>query len=377
MAETFVSANLILPGTYIRVNAEGLIGVRGISAGNIGIVGETSAANAGVTRTLSAAAEAVEDFGAPTVAGNALNLTAQIGELYRNGARIVFARGVEDSTNQTELTNAFNELVKEDVQILVLPEVPTATAATVLGPVIETSENNGQDLIGVIGADGADASTIEGQALDNDRLILAAPGYFVFNPADPETPMSLPGNYIAGPMAALVSSLAPHISPTNKVLVGVGDLTQRFSYGERVGLVQNRIVALEGRNGTRVVRGLTTEDGGGFSQITTRRIVDFAKAGIRQVSNGFIGRLNNERVRAALQSALDGFLTTMLVDEQLTDYRLEVTATRQDEINGRAIVNVLLQPTFSIDFVAVTIGASIDIGVHGTLSPLLERDGDG
>ena len=44
-----------------------------------------------------------------------------------------------------------------------------------------------------------------------------------------------------------------------------------------------------------------------------------------------------------------------LVDEQLTDYNLEVTATRHDEIEGRAIVNVLLQPTFSIDFVAVTL----------------------
>ena len=45
----------------------------------------------------------------------------------------------------------------------------------------------------------------------------------------------------------------------------------------------------------------------------------------------------------------------MLVDEQLTAYKLEVTATRRDEIEGRAIVNALLQPTFSIDFVAVTL----------------------
>ena len=64
---------------------------------------------------------------------------------------------------------------------------------------------------------------------------------------------------------------------------------------------------------------------------------------------------NNERVRAALKGAIDGFLTGMLVDEQLTDYQLEVTATRRDEIEGRAIVSALLQPTFSIDFVAVTL----------------------
>ncbi len=355
MAETFVSANLILPGTYIRVNSEGLIGVRGISAGNIGIVGQTEAAAAGTTRTLSTASEAEEFFGAAAVgAGGSLNLTAQIGELYRNGARSVFARGVTDATDQPAMTAAFNEIIKEDVQLLVAPQLSTAEALAVIPPVVESAESNNQDLIAVIGADGADASTIEGQAQTNDRIILAAPGYAVFNPAAPDTPVVLPGNYIAGPVAALVSSLAPHISPTNKVLVGVGELAQRFSYAERVGLVNNRILALERRNGTRVVRGLTTDDGG-FTQVTTRRIVDFAKAGTRQVSNAFIGRLNNERVRAALHSALDGFLTTMLVDEQLTDYRLEVTATRQDEIAGRAVVNMLLQPTFSIDFVAVTI----------------------
>ena len=355
MAETFVSANLILPGTYIRVNAEGLIGVRGISAGNIGIVGPTAAAQAGVTRTLSSAAEAEGFFGPAAVnAAGSLTLTAMIGELYRNGARTVFARGVGDATDQGLHTTAFNELVKEDVQILVAPGLPTAAALAVLPPILETAENNQQDLMAVIGADGADPAAIQAQAQTNDRLILAAPGYFVFNPAAPDTDVALPGTYMAGPVAALVSSLAPQVSPTNKVLPGVTRLTQRFSYAERIGMVQNRVLALETRNGIRVVRGLTTDDGG-FTQVTTRRIVDFSKAGIRQVSNAFIGRLNNVRVRAALQSAIDGFLTTMLVDEQLTAYRLEVTATRRDEIEGRAIVNVLLQPTFSIDFVAVTI----------------------
>jgi hypothetical protein len=177
----------------------------------------------------------------------------------------------------------------------------------------------------------------------------------VFDPAsDPPAQFALPGNYSAGPVAALISSLAPHVSPTNKVLPGVSLLAQRFTYAERMGLVSKRMLVLEGRSGVRVVRGLTTDEGG-FKQITTRRIVDFAKAGIRQVANPFIGRLNNVRVRAALQAAIDGLLTSMLVDEQLTAYQLEVTATRRDEIEGRAIVNVLLQPTFSIDFVAVTI----------------------
>jgi len=89
--------------------------------------------------------------------------------------------------------------------------------------------------------------------------------------------------------------------------------------------------------------------------VTTRRIVDYAKAGIRKAGNPFIGRLNNQRVRGALQGAIDGFLTTMVQNEALIAYRLEVTASRQDEINGRVLVNAYIQPVFSIDYIAVTL----------------------
>jgi len=354
MAEEFVSASLVLPGTYIRVRAEGLIGAGGISTGNIGVVG-TAASGVGETHNLSSAAEALDAFGeSDAVTTRTLNLTRVVTELFKGGARNLYARGVAGAAVQADYETAFAEVIKEDVQILVMPETTTQMGLAVLQPIIESSENNGQDLMAVIGADGADADAIQLQTVENDRVVLAAPGYYVPNPADPDNPVALPGNFVAAPVAGLLATLAPHASPTNKSLPSVSRLTQRFSYGERVALLGDRIFTLEQRQGVRVVRGLTT-DTGGFTQVTTRRIVDFAKGGIRKVSNPFIGRLNNERVRAALQGAIDGFLTTMLIDEQLTNYSLEVTATRQDEINGRAIVNVLLQPTFSIDFVAVTL----------------------
>ena len=157
--------------------------------------------------------------------------------------------------------------------------------------------------------------------------------------------------------AGLIASLAPQASPTNKVLAGVTQLVTRYSYGQLKSLLQANVCPLEDRQGIRVVRGITTE-GEAFSQITTRRIVDFAKAGIRQVANPFVGRLNNERVRTALHGALDSFLTTMVVDEALTGYQLEVKATRADEIAGRCIVNVAMQPTFSIDYIRVTLALS-------------------
>ena len=62
-----------------------------------------------------------------------------------------------------------------------------------------------------------------------------------------------------------------------------------------------------------------------FSQISVRRIVDYAKAGVRLGADPYIGRLNNARVRAALKATLDGFLSQMVLDEMLVGYELEVT----------------------------------------------------
>ena len=56
-----------------------------------------------------------------------------------------------------------------------------------------------------------------------------------------------------------------------------------------------------------------------------------------------------------LVGAINGFLSAMVADEALISYDLSVTATRADEIAGRAIVNAIIRPTFSIDYVAVTL----------------------
>ena len=39
MAEDFSTAEMVIPGTFIRVRADALIGAGGVSTGNIGIVG--------------------------------------------------------------------------------------------------------------------------------------------------------------------------------------------------------------------------------------------------------------------------------------------------------------------------------------------------
>lgn len=347
----------IIPGTYIRVQAEALISAGGISTGNIGIVG-TAAQQTGQTQVLSDYETARATFGAyDAYQGGAgtLNLTRGLEILFRTGARTVYAYGVAAGAGQGDYETGFNELLKDNVNILVAPELATATANTVFG-LVDTAEGNGKDVIAVIGADETEASDIVDQLTSNKRFVMTTPGFVAYDTAA-ESNANLSGTYSAAAVAGLMSSLAVQSSPTNKVISGLTALTQRFSYGEMKDLVSGGVLALEERRGVRVVRGLTTQasENGPFSQITTRRITDYAKNGIRQVCNPFIGRLNNERVRKAMQGAIDGFLTTMVQDEALTAYQLEVTATRQDEIAGRAIVNATLQPTFSIDYIRVTL----------------------
>jgi hypothetical protein len=365
MAETFSTSELVIPGTFIRVRAEGLISVGGISSGNIGIVGTAAPAD-GVGNAFSETHNLSDFESAKNIfvpyddyadGAGTLNLMRALQVAYRNGARTVYVRAVAAGDNAADFTTAFDEIVKENVNILIAPELSTSDAINVLQPILETAENNGQDMIAVIGSDAATPATILAGRPSNDRIIFTTPGIEAFDEAaagGSGANVNLNGRYSAAAVAGLVSTLTPQSSPTNKVLAGVTRLNRRFSYGETSQLVSGRVLVLEDREGVRVVRGLTT-DPGAFAQVTTRRITDFAKAGIRKASNQFIGKLNNQRVRKALYGAIDSFLTSMVVDEQLISYELNVTATRADEIAGRAIVNAVLRPTFSIDFVAVTL----------------------
>ncbi len=208
---------------------------------------------------------------------------------------------------------------------------------------------------GVLAAGGPndDPTAISGHNLNSDRLIFVAPGISVTDTAAvPPVEVELPGAYAAAAFAGLLSSLSAHVSPTNKTL-DLGDLSRRYSSAELKLLLQSRVVALEARNGVRVVKGITTSTNTAWRQITTRRIVDYARFGVRSAAEPFIGLLNNDRVRKALKGSINGFLAGMIDDEMLISYKLDVTATRDEEIRGIARVTMTLQPTFSIDYIKV------------------------
>jgi len=472
MSETITE--MILPGTYIDVRAEGLIGVGGIATGNVGVVGTASRGPINQAVTLGSFAEALDTYGPPdrwpdvaNQQSSALTLTRSLEQAFAAGASTVYAVriGADDMpgtvwsvldtgapaatlftltaatpgtwANGTDTKVVIDAPAAGDVtltithgrekevftgadvgslaaavnasSLLVTASTPAAadaakrpaggavaittqggpnsapsTSTTVgsglaalerqpvnivlvagEGPAIaqapllshlENTENAGAERIGVLGASSAVQATVlnEAGALRNPRLVFVAPGLVADDRAragERTTAVILPPAYMAAVIAGKLASLAPHVSLTNKDLP-IADVQQDYTRAVQKSLLLARVLVVKKDLGFRVVKGITTDDGA-FKQISVRRIVDYAKTGVRIGSNPYIGRLNNSRIRAALKATLDGFLSSMILDEMLVAYTLDVSATRRQEIDGQAIVTMTLQPTFSIDFVKV------------------------
>jgi hypothetical protein len=268
------------------------------------------------------------------------------------------ARGGPDGggATSTEIAAGLALLATKDVNIVTVGGFDAKTIAGTVVAHLEATENDGRERIAVLGASSDTVSSIDADsaAVSNARVILVAPGIVADDAArvgEASKAVKLTAPYAAALVAGRLSTLAPHISLTNKD-VAATDVAKEYTRSEQKSLLGKRVCILAKNLGIRVVKGITT-DTGPFRQISVRRIVDYAKAGVRIGSNPYIGRLNNSRVRAALKATLDGFLSGMVLDEMLIGYQLDVTATRAQEINGQAIVTMVLQPTFSIDYIKV------------------------
>lgn len=276
------------------------------------------------------------------------------GNLVKLASEIKFAPGDNGAAvKDSHYAAGLEILLNEDAHIILAAGQDETVVADELKAHVEaaSTDKNKRDRIAVVGSKkGAKLADIINHKVASDRLIFVAPGIKTTDAAT-GNPVALPGAYAAAAVAGMLSARDPHISLTNKAL-SVGGLETKFNPGELEQLVKNRVLGLEERRGFRVVRGITS-DNAAFQQITTRRIVDYAKFGVRGAADPFIGLLNNNRVRQALKGSINGFLASMVDDEMLVSYELDVTATRDEEIRGIAKVTLTLRPTFSIDYIKV------------------------
>jgi Phage tail sheath C-terminal domain/Phage tail sheath protein subtilisin-like domain len=462
-------AEMVIPGTYIEVRAEGLISVGAIATGNIGVVGTAARGPRNEVVALGSAGEVLDLYGATDpfgdpVGAEALTLTRTLQLAFAGGARNVFAVRVANgdpatATAQVQTTSGANGfglsaadagsygnaitvslvnegtdaapswkltliegrlkeehfgttvgelhaslassaiatagdvsnagsqprtidppasfaggndradvssadvaeglavLENEPVNILIVAGLGSETVRGIVLAHLERTEGEAHERIAILGAEESGSATNasavldEADALEDDRVVLVAPGIRAVDPAT-DKQITLPPPYLAAVVAGRLATVAPHVSLTNKT-VPIDNLDVNYSSPTLQRLLQAGVLLVRKKFGFQVVRAITTETAA-FRQITVRRIVDFAKAGVRSGADPYIGRLNNARVRAALRATLDGFLSQMVLDEMLVGYELDVTATRAQEIRGIAVVTMTLQPTFSIDFIRVT-----------------------
>ncbi len=257
------------------------------------------------------------------------------------------------TVNATHVATGLAALEDQDVNIVVVAGLGASVVAAPVLAHLTTTEAEGHERIAVIGASGSASAAVLSDAagVSSGRIILVAPGIKVSEPGQTAR-VSLPPSATAAIVAGRLAATAPHVSLTNQTLP-IEELDQNYSTTVHKNLLQKHVLTVRRRFGHQIVRGIST-DPGAFSQISVRRTVDYAKAGVRLGANPYIGKLNNARVRAALKATLDGFFSQMVLDEMLVGYQLDVSATRAQEIRGVCSVIVTMQPTFSIDFIRVT-----------------------
>ncbi len=298
--------------------------------------GKTLAALAAGSRLITAVADATYGGAKP-----ATSVAAYFG----TGSNVGGSDGAD--AGQDEYGAGLDALSNMMINIVVLAGQDSKAMGSVLLEHLKSTEGTDHERIGVIGAPGSTVGDFLGHSMADGRVILAAPG--IQNP-DGST---LPPAYTAAAVAGLISSLPVQTSLTNKS-INVSGIAVVANRGQQEQLIERNVLTVVSKEGLRVLKGVTTEGmGEPFSSIPIRRIVDYAKYGVRSAANPYLGRLNNSRVRSALKATLDAFLTGMVEDEALTSYALDVTATRAQEIAGQVSVVMTIQPTFSIDFIRV------------------------
>ena len=212
-----------------------------------------------------------------------------------------------------------------------------------------------KDRIGVGGsALGESLSTMFARTVKSDRFVFVAPGVKMIDRISGNE-VTRAGAYAAAAICGMLAKNDVQVSLTNKTLSGVSDVETAYSDANLKDMITNNILAIKKKNGIRVTKAITTSTNSAWAQITTRRIVDYVKAGTYNAGDQFIGLLNNPRVRSALKGVLDAFLNDLFLSEVLIGYSVDVYATRADEIAGVCKVVMSIQPVFSIDYIECTI----------------------
>ena len=101
-------------------------------------------------------------------------------------------------------------------------------------------------------------------SVNDDRIVLVAPGMTVDDPVSKKE-STYPPAYLAAVIAGKLSTLAPHVSMTNKE-VSIKDLSDQYNETVTKKLLNKGVLLVRTKFGKQVVRAITSQDGP-FKQI--------------------------------------------------------------------------------------------------------------
>jgi len=193
--------------------------------------------------------------------------------------------------------------------------------------------------------------------LSSDRFVLVAP-YGVVEKVNGVEEVT---GGVAGAVAGLISRLNYYESPTFKAITGISDIEKHYTPAELSELLKGGILAIEIQRG----RGIIVEKGISTSkeQISVTRVVDHAVRGVKNISDNFIGTLNNPTGRSALKEKITEFFIRMQNEGSIvpsTDLKepaflVDVYCSELDFAQGIVRVDIAVRPVRAIDYIYATI----------------------
>jgi len=257
-----------------------------------------------------------------------------------------------DTTATSDYSVTLSDWETENVDVMLFAGQTDATLNAALKTHCVSMANNNKPRICVVG--GLNSLTVAQHAtaagtLNSNRAIYTAPGIIKVR-AD-GTEETLHGGFTACAVAGMIASRNVNESTTNQTIAGIADLYEYYNDAEIRELILGGVCVARQFNAFEIAKDVTTATSGAFITVPIRREVDYAISGIRDIGSEYLGRLNIANVRAALNGSLNAFLKQLVVNNIIEDYTVDVHASRDDEIAGRAVVDVRLAPVYSLYYI--------------------------
>ncbi len=166
-----------------------------------------------------------------------------------------------------------------------------------------------------------------------------------------------------GAFAGLLGHLEYFQSPTFKTVAQPGVPLEVYSESQLNKLVGPEgnvcVIAFRRGRGTICIKGIATD---GF-QVSVVRVADRAIREVKNISDRFIGQLNNAESRNALQQMIIATFTQMerdgalvpSVDGSSPAFEVQVYASQNDVAAGNARIDIAVRPVRAIDYIYATI----------------------